>query len=92
MAGSDNGALGRTFKVVRILQGISLVAIIGMAAYFISQMVSNSNAPSDVIVGTLSVVSSPKMIRCGSVDVQTDHCDPDLHRGVVLCHHVYSLR
>ncbi|KAL8853603.1 MAG: hypothetical protein Q9221_001589 [Calogaya cf. arnoldii] len=55
MAGSDNGALGTTFKAVRILQGVSLIAIIGMAAYFISQMVSNNNAPSDVIVGTLSV-------------------------------------
>ena len=59
MAGSDNGALGTTFKVVRMLQAVSLVAIIGMAAYFISQMVSNNNAPSDVIVGTLSVVSLP---------------------------------
>lgn len=52
-----NGALGATFKIVRILQTISLIAIIGMAAYFISQMVSNNNAPSDVLVGTLSVVS-----------------------------------
>ncbi|KAL9015789.1 MAG: hypothetical protein Q9185_006824 [Variospora sp. 1 TL-2023] len=56
MAG-PNGALGATFKIVRILQTISLIAIIGMAAYFISQMVSNNNAPSDVLVGTLSVVT-----------------------------------
>ncbi|KAL8856281.1 MAG: hypothetical protein Q9178_007118 [Gyalolechia marmorata] len=55
MAGSDNGALGTTFKVARILQSLSLIAIIGMAAYFISQMVSQNNAPSDVLVGTLSV-------------------------------------
>ncbi|KAL8768061.1 MAG: hypothetical protein Q9209_005604 [Squamulea sp. 1 TL-2023] len=55
MAGSDNGALGMTFKVARILQTLSLIAIIGMAAYFISQMVSQNNAPSDVLVGTLSV-------------------------------------
>ncbi|KAI4166653.1 MAG: hypothetical protein LQ348_007782 [Seirophora lacunosa] len=54
MAG-PNGALGATFKIVRILQTISLIAIIGMAANFISQMVSNNNAPSDVLVGTLSV-------------------------------------
>lgn len=56
MAGPD-GALGATFKIVRILQAVSLIAIIGMAANFISQMVQNNNAPSDVLVGTLSVVS-----------------------------------
>lgn len=55
MAG-PNGALGGTFKIVRILQVVSLIAIIGMAANFISEMVSNNNAPSDVLVGTLSVV------------------------------------
>ncbi|KAL8680087.1 MAG: hypothetical protein Q9186_003671 [Xanthomendoza sp. 1 TL-2023] len=54
MAG-PNGALGSTFKIVRILQALSLIAIIGMTAYFISQMVSHNNAPSDVLVGTLSV-------------------------------------
>lgn len=56
MAGS-NGALGGTFNIVRILQIISLIAIIGMASNFVSEMVSNNNAPSDVLVGTLSVVS-----------------------------------
>ena len=56
MAG-PNGALGGTFKIVRILQVVSLIAIIGMAANFISDMVSNNHAPSDVLVGTLSVVS-----------------------------------
>ncbi|KAL8932377.1 MAG: hypothetical protein Q9211_006348 [Gyalolechia sp. 1 TL-2023] len=54
MAGPD-GALGATFKVVRILQALSLIAVIGMAANFISQMVQHNNAPSDVLVGTLSV-------------------------------------
>ncbi|KAL8943194.1 MAG: hypothetical protein Q9216_001248 [Gyalolechia sp. 2 TL-2023] len=54
MAGSD-GALGATFKAVRILQALSLIAIIGMAANFISQMVQHNNAPSDVLVGILSV-------------------------------------
>lgn len=59
MAGPDYGAVGGTFKIVRILQAISLIAIIGMAANFISEMVSHNSTPSDVIVGTLSVV-------CGS--------------------------
>lgn len=55
MAGPD-GALGGTFKIVRLLQIISLIAVIGMSSNFISEMVSNNNAPSDVLVGTLSVV------------------------------------
>lgn len=56
MAAPNAGALGGTFKVVRVLQVISLIAIIGMASNFIAEMVSNNNAPSDVLVGTLSIV------------------------------------
>lgn len=54
MAG-PNGALAGTFKTVRAFQFISLIAIIGMAANFISDMVSNNSAPTDVLVGTLSI-------------------------------------
>lgn len=64
------GALGSTFKVVRVLQAISLLAIIGMAANFISQMVSHNNAPSDVLVGTLAVVSNSEIIYYVSLKVQ----------------------
>lgn len=56
MAGPDHGALGSTFKIARILQAVSLIAIIGMAANFVSQIVSSNNQPSNVLVGTLSVV------------------------------------
>lgn len=56
MAGPDHGALGSTFKIVRIFQAVSLIAIIGMAANFVSQIVSSNNQPSNVLVGTLSVV------------------------------------
>lgn len=56
MAGPEYGALGGTFKVVRILQVISLISIIGMAANLISGMVSQNYTPSDVVVSTLSVV------------------------------------
>jgi len=57
MAGPDAGALGGTFKIVRILQVGSLIAIIGMAGNFVAEMVSSNNAPSNVLVGTLSIVS-----------------------------------
>ncbi|KAF6226363.1 hypothetical protein HO133_009229 [Letharia lupina] len=55
MAGPDYGALGATFKIVRLLQVISLLGCIGMAANFISEMVSQNNTPSEELVGTLSV-------------------------------------
>ena len=56
MAGPDYGALGATFKIVRVLQAISMIAMIGMTANFISQMVSSNQTPPDVLIGTLSVV------------------------------------
>ena len=65
MAG-PTGALAGTFKIVRALQFISLIAIIGMAANFISEMVSNNSAPTDVLVGTLSIVSVRQGLRKGT--------------------------
>jgi len=58
MAGPNYGAMGATFKIVRVLQAASLIAIIGMTANFISEMVSDKQTPPKVLVGTLSVVSS----------------------------------
>jgi predicted transcriptional regulator len=55
--GNQYGALGATFQVVRAFQIMSMIAIIGMTANFISNIVSNNlTAPSELI-GTLSVVS-----------------------------------
>ena len=54
------GALGATFTVMRGTQAVSLIAIIGMTANFISEMVAANNAPPNVLVGTLSVVSTLK--------------------------------
>lgn len=42
--------------IARVLQAVSLISIIGMAANFISEMISHNDTPSDVLVGTLSVV------------------------------------
>ena len=62
MAGPNAGALGGTFKLVRILQVVSLITIIGMASNFIAEMVSTNNQPSNVLVGTLSIVSSLMLV------------------------------
>ncbi|KAK4691554.1 hypothetical protein P7C71_g5469, partial [Lecanoromycetidae sp. Uapishka_2] len=55
MAGPDYGALGATFKIVRMLQVVSLLGCIGMAANFISEMVNANDVPSEELVGTLSI-------------------------------------
>ena len=86
MAGPDYGALGATFKIVRLLQVISLLGCTGMAANFISEMVSQDNSPSEELVGTLSVVG---------ISLHFDHakanvCNVDLHRHPLLRNHCYS--
>lgn len=61
MQGPAYGALGATFTVVRGMQACSLIAILGMTANFIAEMVSADQAPPKVLIGTLSVVSIPSV-------------------------------
>lgn len=56
MARLNQGALGASFKIVRVLQAVSLIAIIGMTGNFIAEIVSRSITPPKVLVGTISVV------------------------------------
>ncbi|KAI9791283.1 MAG: hypothetical protein M1816_004064 [Peltula sp. TS41687] len=55
MPGPDYGALGTSFTIVRGLQAVALIAIIGMTANFISEMVQTNSSPPSVLVGTLTV-------------------------------------
>ncbi|KAL2222326.1 hypothetical protein M432DRAFT_540705 [Thermoascus aurantiacus ATCC 26904] len=55
MAGAKYGALGATFQICRIFQAMCLIAIIGMTANFISEMVSSNTTPPKVLIATLSV-------------------------------------
>lgn len=59
MPGPNFGALGAAFTVVRGMQTVSLIAIIGMTANFIAEMVAINTAPPNVLIGTLAVVSHP---------------------------------
>ena len=52
----NQGALGATFILSRYAQAASMIAVIGMTSNFIAEMVSASISPSEVLVGTLSVV------------------------------------
>lgn len=62
MQGPAFGALGATFTVVRGMQAISLISIIGMTANFIAEMVSVNQSPPHVLIGTLSVVCTPSLL------------------------------
>lgn len=53
---SSPGALGMTFKCVRILQPICLVPVIGITANFVGEIMSSTQPIPQVLVGTLSVV------------------------------------
>ncbi len=86
MAGPDYGALGATFKIVRLLQVISLLGCIGMAANFISEMVSQNDSPSEELVGTLSVVGISLYLE----NAEADCCIVDLHRDPLLRDHCHS--
>lgn len=78
------GVLGMTFTIVRAMQVVSLISIIGMTANFISEMVIAKTNPHQVLIGTLVVVSFFRQstlltqILTKSLD---HHCCP-LHR----CH------
>jgi len=54
-APKGSGALAATWKVVRGMQAISLITIIGMTANFIAEMVAAEQSPPKVLIGTLSV-------------------------------------
>ncbi|KAI1384337.1 uncharacterized protein F4822DRAFT_434272 [Hypoxylon trugodes] len=51
------GALGVTFTAFRAMQFVSLVAIIGITANFINEIVSSQRDAPDVLVGTIAVAS-----------------------------------
>lgn len=55
--------LSKTFFLVRVMQVISMLAIVGMTANFIGQIVAGSIEPPKEFVGTLSIVSSQSHTR-----------------------------
>ena len=49
-------ALKATFQIARIFQACSLIAIIGLTANFIAEIVSINAKPPNVLIGTITVV------------------------------------
>jgi hypothetical protein len=70
--GPNHGALGATFKAARALQVASMIAIVGMTANFVSEMVSADAKPPSLLIAILSIVSS-----------QTNKAFPGLTRAKV---------
>ena len=50
------GALGATFQIARIVQACCLVAIIGLTANFIAEIVDNDATPPGIFIGTITIV------------------------------------
>ena len=48
--------LSKMFCLVRILQVVSMIIIIGIASNFVQMIVSTGTEPPQEVVGTLSVV------------------------------------
>ncbi|OJJ51740.1 hypothetical protein ASPZODRAFT_127866 [Penicilliopsis zonata CBS 506.65] len=57
MLSARYGALGATFQISRLFQVCSLIAIIGMTANFISEIIGDDLTPPSVLIGTISVTS-----------------------------------
>lgn len=51
------GALGMTFTVMRVMQFISLITIIGISGNFVAEVVNADLNPPSALIGTLVVVS-----------------------------------
>ncbi len=84
--GPDHGVLGATFKATRALQVASMIAIIGITANFISEMVSAGATPPSVLVAILSIVSATGTPRVICTDGSSG-----LHCRTLLRHHCHSL-
>jgi hypothetical protein len=77
MSAPKFGALGATFTVVRAMEAVCLISIIGMTANFIAEMVSSNQSPPHVLIGTLSVVRSPSLpslLLIHSTNIPTQTC------------------
>ena len=57
MAAGQHGALGAAFKISRALQAACLIAVIGMTANFVSDIITANATPPRILIATLSIVS-----------------------------------
>ena len=78
-----SGALGATFKITRLMQGASLIAIIGMTSNFISDMISAKVEPPTVLIGTISVACTSVLYCAITVILFLDDLLPFLINAIL---------
>ncbi|KAM0720229.1 hypothetical protein Q7P37_004365 [Cladosporium fusiforme] len=57
LSNSSSAPLAKTFLIARALSLVAMIAIVGMTAHFVSQLVDSNIDPPREIVGTLTVTS-----------------------------------
>lgn len=57
LSNTGSAPLAKTFLIARGLSLVAMIAIVGMTAHFVSQLVDSNIDPPREIVGTLTVVS-----------------------------------
>jgi hypothetical protein len=67
--------LAKTFLLVRIMQVVAMLIIIGITSNFVSLIVTTGIEPPKEVVGTLSVVR----YNCSTLSVHWTNITPGLH-------------
>ncbi|RDW61189.1 uncharacterized protein DSM5745_10687 [Aspergillus mulundensis] len=77
------GALGATFLIARIIQMCSLIAIIGLTANFIAEIVRYDAKPPGIFIGTITVTSISTIYTIITTILFIDDILPFLASGIL---------
>ncbi|KAL2824819.1 hypothetical protein BDW59DRAFT_83304 [Aspergillus cavernicola] len=77
------GALGATFLMARIIQACSLIAIIGLTANFIAEIVRYDAKPPGVFIGTITVTCIAVIYTIITSILFIDDILPFLYSGIL---------
>ncbi|KAL5337444.1 hypothetical protein BJX70DRAFT_399580 [Aspergillus crustosus] len=76
-------ALGATFFIARIIQACSLIAIIGLVANFIAQIVRYDAKPPGIFIGTITVTSIATLYTIITTILYIDSILPFLASAII---------
>ncbi|KAK5100620.1 hypothetical protein LTS08_005371 [Lithohypha guttulata] len=79
----NQGALGATLVLSRYAQAASMIAVIGMASNFITEMISANINPPEVLLGTLSIVCIAVLYCAITVILFLDNLLPYLINAII---------
>ncbi|KAL4762296.1 uncharacterized protein BDW70DRAFT_134114 [Aspergillus foveolatus] len=78
-----HGALGATFLIARIIQTCSLIAIIGLTANFIAEIVRYDAKPPGIFIGTITVTCISAIYTIITSILYIDDILPFLASGIL---------